>query len=129
MAALKLRQVQYDLKKTFLRRPVFPMLFGPIDGPLPWGGGGELQGAGGIPRGVQGRIDDGRHPHQTVQCNCQHSLLGAAPVTGSSSEVPGLAVLGTWDSCHTPKPILPHARIAWTSMLHDLASDCPTLRC
>jgi hypothetical protein len=49
MVALKLQQLQYDLKKKFLRRLVFPMLFGPSDGSLLTGG--ELQRGGISERG------------------------------------------------------------------------------
>ena len=54
VAALNLQQFQYDLKKIFLRRLVFPMLFCffvKVRVP-PWGGGvarggGLQEGAGG----------------------------------------------------------------------------------
>ena len=50
MIALKLQQFQYNRKKCFLRRLLFPMLFGPSDGPPPKGGGnckwGEISKGG-----------------------------------------------------------------------------------
>ena len=39
-------QFQCNLKKFFLWRLVFPMLFGPSDGPPPFGGGGDCKGGG-----------------------------------------------------------------------------------
>ena len=45
MVALMLQQFQYNLKKNFLRRLVFPILFCQSDGP-PHGGGGGLQRGG-----------------------------------------------------------------------------------
>ena len=39
MRALKLQQFQYNLKKFFLRRLVFPMLYGPSDSYSPLGRG------------------------------------------------------------------------------------------
>ena len=45
VTAPPLPQFQCDVKKVFLRCPVFPVLFGPSDGPPHWrGGGGGLQG-------------------------------------------------------------------------------------
>ena len=42
MVTLKLQQFQCALKKHFLRRLVFPVLFGPCDGDCRRGGGGAL---------------------------------------------------------------------------------------
>ena len=49
MVALKMQQVQYNLKKNFLRRLwrlVIPMLFGGSDGSPRRGGGGLQEGGG-----------------------------------------------------------------------------------
>ena len=40
-------QFEYNVKKNFLRRLVFPMLFGPSDSPPHEGGGGLQRGGGG----------------------------------------------------------------------------------
>ena len=59
---------QCNLKKNFirrLRRLVFPMLFGPSDGPPHWGGGG-LQGVGDYRGGgALGRISEQLSSRQT----------------------------------------------------------------
>ena len=54
MVALTLQQFQYNLKKTFLRHLVFPILFGPIDAPPK---GGRIAGVGGDFKGGQGTFE------------------------------------------------------------------------
>ena len=64
---------QCNLKKNFLRRlrrPVFPMLFGPSDGP-PQGGGG-CKGGGGLPKGGGGRTSRSTNGHTHPALMAQH---------------------------------------------------------